>query len=552
MFDVIKFRQCFPLLRETNDGRPLIYFDNGATTQKPEVVIQRESDFYQCQNANVHRSAHYLSAQATTAFEQSRTVVKEFINANATEEIIWTKGTTESINLVAYSWGLHQLTHGDEIVLSYAEHHANIVPWQIVAQKTGAIINVIPLDATGVIDESTLDTFITSRTKIVCSAHVTNVIGKLNPIDAIIRRAKSVGAVTLIDGAQAIAHFPVDVKALDCDFYVFSAHKMYGPTGVGVLYGKRPLLEQMTPYQTGGEMIKEVRFSGTTFNKLPYKFEPGTPNIAGIVAFSSAISFINEYQLNQFHSYEQQLIDYCYQRLNDVDSLQFIVEGKPNVGIFSFVIKGHHQQDIATGLDSKGIAVRAGHHCAMPLMEYLNIDGCIRVSLSPYNSISEIDVFINALQQLLGQDAQHHASEPTTTTRKIDDVDAIITQFTNVKSWDSKHREIMMLGKSLVRMPKNLRTDNARISGCESAAWLTVNKRSDNTYYFEADSDAKVIRGLLVIVLAAYNYKTAKQIQHFDIEGYFSHIGLLQHLSPSRGNGLLAIVNTIKQSVIVE
>ena len=388
------FRALFPLLSEKVSGKEIVYFDNGATTQKPASVINTEKEYYQKYNANVHRAAHQLSAQATTAFEASRVQVQQYINAQFSHEIIWTKGTTESINLVAQSWGLQNLIAGDEIVLSVGEHHANIVPWQIVAEKTGAIIKVLEIDAKGRVDEQKIEQVITKKTKMVCCAHISNVVGKLNPIEKIIVRAKSVGAKTLIDGAQAVAHIPVDVQQLDCDFYVFSAHKMYGPTGVGVLYGKTLNLETMPVYQTGGEMIKKVSFSGTSFNELPFKFEAGTPNIAGVIAFSAAIEFISKHALNCHGNYQQSLIDYCFEQLSSLNEINYLVQEKPDIPLFSFTIDGHHQQDIAAYLDVAGIAVRVGHHCAMPLMEHLQLSGCIRLSLAPYNTIEEIDFFI--------------------------------------------------------------------------------------------------------------------------------------------------------------
>lgn len=551
LFELENFRSHFPILATKINDQAIVYFDNGATTQKPATVIDTEKEYYQKYNANVHRAAHHLSAQATNAFEASRTNVQQFINAKFSHEIIWTKGTTESINLVAHSWGMKNLTFGDEIVLSVTEHHANIVPWQIVAEKTGAVIKVLEIDSTGKIDEGKISAAITINTKIVCCAHISNVIGKINPIDRIIARAKSVGAKTLIDGAQAIAHIPVDVQQLDCDFYVFSAHKMYGPTGVGVLYGKTAELEAMPVYQTGGEMIKRVSFSGTTFNELPFKFEAGTPNIAGVIAFSAAIDFINKYRLNRCDNHKQLLTSYCFEKLSSVSEIKFLVNDKPDIPLFSFVIENHHQQDIASHLDAAGIAVRVGHHCAMPLMEYLTLSGCVRVSLAAYNSVEEVDYFIHILKLILNNTYNElEVTEVIDPKNESCEVDAILAKFAQSKSWDAKHREIMLLGKVLPRMPKALRSDETLIAGCESAAWLSISKSSSDIFSFSADSDAKIIRGLLVIVLAAFNNKTAQQITDFDIEQYFKALGLIQHLSPSRGNGLLAIVRKIRQAVL--
>ena len=551
------FRQCFPLIVNNEpltpsikQGAALVYFDNGATTQKPDCVIECAQDFYQNTNANVHRASHQLSTQATIAFEQARHSVKTFINANSTKEVIWTKGTTESINLLASSLGKTRLSPGDEIMLTVSEHHANIVPWQLVAEQTGAVIKVLSLDEAGRVDLTRFEQLLNEKTKIVCCAHVSNVLGKINPIRELIVKAKLFGALTVIDGAQAVAHFPIDVQALDCDFYVFSAHKMYGPTGVGVLYGKQALLEAMPPYQAGGEMIKTVSLrKKTTFNELPFKFEAGTPNIAGIVAYAKAIDFISQFEHSEITRYEQQLTQYCYQALSQIPEVTFVVSQQPDIPVIAFSIKKHHNHDIAASLDSYGIAVRSGHHCAMALMEHLNISGCLRVSMAPYNNIAEIDYFIQCLQAIIKHEQNSSIAINTSDPNHTNEITraAIIEQFSNVKSWDARHREIMLLSKQLKRLDKKQRNEQCLISGCESLAWLIAEKNSQGVFHFQADSDAKIIRGLLVIVLAAFNGKTVAQIQSFDINHYFERLGLMTHLSPSRGNGLLAIVNKIKQ-----
>jgi cysteine desulfurase/selenocysteine lyase len=559
-FEPEKFRQHFPLIVNnallntgTEQQTPVVYFDNGATTQKPDCVIECYQHFYQNINANVHRASHLLSTKATCAFEQARDTVKTFINANSIKEIIWTKGTTESINLIAASLGSKILDVGDEIILAVSEHHANIVPWQIIAEKTGAVIKVLPIDSAGKIDLVCFDKLLNDKTKIVCCAHVSNVLAKINPIKSIIQKAKTVGAITVIDGAQAIAHFSVDVQALDCDFYVFSAHKMYGPTGVGVLYGKEALLEAMPPYQSGGEMIKTVSFKEqTTFNSLPFKFEAGTPNIAGVVAFAKAINFISQHPSDEITAYEQQLTQYCYQALSHISEVEFIVEQIADIPVIAFTINGHHNHDIAASLDSYGVAIRSGHHCAMPLMEYLNISGCLRISLAPYNSVTEIDYFIACLIKIIKQESVHSIARVGQNSVDKNELESstMIDKFSKLKGWDSRHREIMLLGKKLDRLDKTLRKKDTLISGCESLAWLDGAQNSQGIYHFQADSDAKIIRGLLVIVLAAFNNKTAVQIQLFDINSYFEKLGLMQHLSPSRGNGVLAIVEKIKKIAI--
>jgi cysteine desulfurase/selenocysteine lyase len=558
-FSFTSFRQQFPILASKVNGKPLIYFDNAATTQKPICVINSYKNYYQSSNANVHRSSHALSARATVAYESVREKAQKFINAKNSKEIIWTKGCTESINLVAQSWGRTRLQPNDEIVLSYSEHHANIVPWQIVAKQTGAKIKVLPLTQTGEIDVVQLEGTIGERTKIVCFGHISNVVGRINPIEEIIRVANKYQALTLVDGAQAIAHLSVDVSALGCDFYVFSAHKMYGPTGIGVLYGKQELLEEMPPYQVGGEMIKAVSFEQTTFNDLPYKFEAGTPNIAGVVALGVAINFIEKQGHRGILEYERRLTQYCFEQLSSVEGLNFIVDEVPDIPVFSFTLAGQHHHDVATALDSVGVAVRSGHHCAMPLMQYLNIDGCIRLSLSAYNSFQEIDFTVQHLRSL--SESISNVSGDLSASKPDDiisvnalahsnvSVDDILAMFAKAKSWDSKHREIMMLGKKQLRLPDEDKTKLSLISGCESQAWLLCYQEADELFRFKGDSDAKVIRGLFAIILAAVDNKTAAQISAFDMDSYFAELGLLQHLSPSRGNGIRAIVQKIQRSI---
>jgi len=549
------FRQQFPLLdnfaKKQNNPLMNVYFDNAATTQKPQCVIDVQQKFYQQYNANVHRASHVLSAQATHAFEQAREKIRKFINAKDNKEIIWTKGSTESINLVAQSLTRNLLKPEDEIVLSASEHHANIVPWQLVAQQTGAVIKVLPLTENGVIDIAKLDSIITDKTKLVACAHISNVLGRINPIEQVIAKAKAVGAYTLIDGAQAVAHLKIDVQALGCDFYVFSAHKMYGPTGIGVLYGKEYLLDSMNPYQGGGEMIKQVSLiKPTTFNDLPFKFEAGTPNIVGVIGLGESADFLQNHlndALNKYSNYEKELTHYCYQALSGISEVNFIAQGEPDIGVIAFSLSGHHNHDIATTLDSLGIAIRSGHHCAMPLMESLQINGCLRLSLAAYNTFSEIDYFIHSLRQILTEQVSTDSESVQQNIRIHNDASHQIKEkFASAKSWDSKHRAIMLLGKELDRLDKELRNEQSLISGCESQAWLIGSQNAKGLFTFNADSDAKIIRGLLVIVLAAFNNKNSEQIANFNIEEYFETLGLMQHLSPSRGNGLLAIVEKIK------
>ncbi|MFQ2282316.1 aminotransferase class V-fold PLP-dependent enzyme [Aeromonas dhakensis] len=395
-----RLRSQFPALAQEVNGHPLVYLDNAATTQKPQTVLDAINHYYRADNANVHRAAHALSGRATRAFEDARETVARFINATRSHEVIWTRGTTEAINLVAQSWGVSELRAGDEVVLSTLEHHANIVPWQLVAQRTGAVIRVAPLDERGDLDMAAYLAMLGPRTRLVSVAHVSNALGTVNPVEQIVAAAKAVGALTLIDGAQAVAHLEVDVQTIGCDFYVFSGHKLYGPTGIGVLWGRTELLERMPPWQAGGEMIDRVSFSGTTFNSLPFKFEAGTPHIAGAIGLAAAIDFVMEQDRGALASHEAVLTDYLVAGLRQVPGLHLVGEPRQRAGAVSFLLADIHPQDAATLLDMQGIALRVGHHCAMPLMESLGIGGTMRASLACYNNRDDVDALLAALHKL--------------------------------------------------------------------------------------------------------------------------------------------------------
>ena len=397
---VLNIRDQFPILHQKVHGHPLIYFDNAATSQKPLKVIHAISEYYLQENSNIHRGAHYLSNQATEKYEKSREAVKRFINAESTEEIILTKGTTESINLVASCLSQSLFQQGDEILISGLEHHANIVPWQIAAEQTGALIKVIPILDSGELDLDAFKNLLSPKTKLLALSHISNALGTINPVEEMIALAKEKGALVLIDGAQSVPHMLVDVQALDCDFFCFSAHKIYGPTGIGVLYGKKSQLEKMPPYQSGGEMIKEVTFKGTTFNDLPYKFEAGTPNIAGGIGLLSAIEFMEEVGLEHIARREGELLAYATKKLKEIDGIQFFGEAKEKAAVISFLVDGTHPSDLGTILDKLGIAVRTGHHCAQPIMDRFEIPGTVRASFAVYNTEKEIDVFIEGVKKV--------------------------------------------------------------------------------------------------------------------------------------------------------
>lgn len=400
--DVENIRKEFPILNQTINGKPLVYFDNAATTQKPQRVIQAIVDYYSTYNANIHRGIHTLAEKATAAFEDTRRLVKEFINAPEVEEIIFTKGTTEGINLVAATYGRTYVKPGDEVIVSAIEHHSNIVPWQLLCEEKGAILKIIPFLEDGSLDLETYQKLLTPKTKLVAFGHASNSLGTVNPVKKMIQMAHNVGAVTLIDGAQAAPHLHIDVQELDCDFYCFSGHKMYGPTGCGVVYGKRVLLEAMPPYQGGGEMVDEVSFSGTTYNEIPYKFEAGTPNIADIAAFKEAIHFVNQLGKENIARHEQELLHYATDTMSQVPGLKIIGNAPEKVSLVSFVFDNMHHFDAGMMLDARGIAVRTGRHCTQPIMDKLCIEGTVRASFAVYNTKHEIDLLVEGLIRLSG------------------------------------------------------------------------------------------------------------------------------------------------------
>ena len=387
----------FPILNELVYGKPLVYLDNAATTQKPQVVIDALNDYYLHLNSNIHRGVHCLSQQATNEFERAREVVRQYIHAATTQEVIFTRGATESINLVAASFGRTYLQPGDEVIVSEMEHHSNIVPWQLACEAHGAKLKVLPFNAQGELIISELEALITERTKIVAVAHVSNSLGTVNPIAEIIRIAHQHDVPVLIDGAQAVAHCPVDVQALDCDFYCFSGHKMYAPMGIGVMYGKTQWLNEMQPYQGGGEMIKDVTFEKTTYNELPFKFEAGTPSVGDVIGLRTAIEYIQSIGLEKIAAYEQELLTYTTEKLSKIDGMRFIGEAAQKTGVISFLVGNIHPYDMGVLLDHQGIAVRTGHHCTQPIMTHFGIPGTVRTSFALYNTFEEADKLVEAV-----------------------------------------------------------------------------------------------------------------------------------------------------------
>ena len=400
MFDVSQIRKDFPILEEKIYGKPLVYLDNGATTQRPLTVVDKMTEYYLRYNSNVHRGVHYLSNKCTDANEEAREIVRKFIGAASAEEIVFTRGTTESINLVAHSFGEAFIHEGNEIVVTEMEHHANIVPWQMLCERKKAVLKVVPFNDKGELDMEAFGKLMNGRVKLVGVAYVSNVLGTVNPVKQIIDAAHAFGAYVLVDGAQAIQHIPVDMQALDCDFFAFSGHKIYGPTGVGVLYGKKSLLEQMPPWQGGGEMIKEVRFEKTTYNELPFKFEAGTPDFIGVIGLGEALEYVNRIGREEMARYEHELLGYAMEQIRAIPGIILYGDAAEKSSVISFGIEGIHPFDLGTLLDKMGIAIRTGQLCAEPVMQHFGVNAMARASLAMYNTREEIDVFCAGLKKI--------------------------------------------------------------------------------------------------------------------------------------------------------
>ncbi|MDA9982271.1 cysteine desulfurase [Gammaproteobacteria bacterium] len=398
-FDVERIRTEFPALQQKVHGKPLVYLDNAATTQKPNSVIEAIERYYYLDNANVHRGVHELSERATDAYEGARETIRSFLGADSVKEIIYTSGTTESINLVAYSWARSNIKAGDAILITEMEHHSNIVPWQLLCQQTGAVLKVAPINDRGELILEEFEKLLAPNTKFVAMVHVSNALGTINPVKQMIRMAHSMGAVTLVDAAQAAPHIALDVKDLDCDFLAISSHKIYGPTGIGVLYAKEKLLEKMPPFQAGGDMIDYVSFDKTTFNKLPYKFEAGTPHIAGAIGFCAALNYVQDLGLGVISAHERGILQYATQRILEIPGVSIIGSAALKCGVLSFTLEDAHPSDIGTILNYHGVAIRTGHHCAMPVMQHFRVPGTARASFALYNNRDDVDVFIAALKK---------------------------------------------------------------------------------------------------------------------------------------------------------
>ncbi|NVK11988.1 MAG: SufS family cysteine desulfurase [Gammaproteobacteria bacterium] len=524
-FPIAQLRREFKQLSTRVAGSPVIYLDNAATTQKPRCVIDALSRCYQQSYANVHRSSHALSRAATSSFEQARTIVAEAINAKP-NEVIWTKGTTESINLVARTFGDAILGAGDEIVISQIEHHANIVPWQQLAQRKGLKVRFARCQSNGELDIAHFESLINKHTKLVALHHVSNVTGQILPVDRIIESAKSVGAKVLLDGAQAIAHLEIDVERLGCDFYVFSGHKAYGPTGIGVLWARYELLEQMPPFLGGGEMISVVDEKGFEVQPPPLKFEPGTPPWPEAVALGAAFEWLEKQRAKGAMAYEHGLFEYARNKLATLPQLRLFGCDHDNVGVISMSADAS-AADIAAYLDTQGIALRSGAHCAQPLMAALGVEGLVRVSLAVYNTTEEIDALVEALQRFF---------ELSVESKPLEEVDLSFSGSTT-----ERFAKLMSLGQQLNPSSPELRSSDNLVRGCETNVWLSVDGRS-KTLSFEGDADSTVMRGLIWVMQHWLSGKTANELAKVDIDDFLSDLGVGQFITPTRRRGASAMI----------
>lgn len=576
-------RSDFPILATQMNGRPLIYLDNAATTQKPQAVVDALVHFYTRDNANIHRGVYPLSQRATDAFEGARRKVAEFLGGVEPAEVIFVRGATEAINLVAACWGRANLKAGDEVLLTGLEHHSNIVPWQLICKAVGAVIRVLPTSSSGELDLHQLDQLLGEKTRMVAMQQVSNALGTIHDCATIIKRAHAVGARVMIDGAQWVAHHPTDVRALACDFYAFSGHKLYAPTGIGVLWGRRELLEAMPPFHGGGDMIDTVTFEKTTYAPLPSRFEAGTPDIAGAIGLGAAIDYIRHIGWSQIEAYEQELLEYATEKMRTVPGLRIVGTGARKASVISFIIEQPPiaALDIASRLSNEGIAVRTGHHCCMPLMGALHIPGTCRVSLAMYNTRQEIDRLVEVLQAMVSS-RNARANEPAKSlaggatdqpavtsvhslSQQPDDdhqitfgkairptveesAEELIEEFLLFDDTESKTELLMELGQALPDTFATLKALSTPVPGCMSEVYLIGRPLPEQADKFEfvADSNAEIVRGLIAVLQALFSGQKAADILSFDVEKLFRKIGLDQFVSSQRRSGLDGMIRRIR------
>ncbi len=562
LFDLAKVRADFPILSRKAHGRPLVYLDNAATTQKPRAVIDAVSRYYELYNANIHRAVHLLSQMATEEYEDARQKVQRFLNAPSKKEIIFTRGTTEGINLVAQTYGRANVGPGDEVIVSWMEHHSNIVPWQMLCEEKGAKLRVVPINDRGEFLFDEYEKLLGPRTKLVSVVHVSNSLGTVNPVKRVVEAAHRRGVPVLIDGAQAAAHVRIDVRELDCDFYAISGHKLYGPTGIGALFGKEKHLRAMPPYQGGGDMIASVTFDKTTYADLPNKFEAGTPDIAGAIGLAAAIDYVESVGLENIAAHEDKLLRCATEKVGQIPGVRVLGTAARKAGVLSFVVDNPPVSalDIGVKLDLEGVAVRTGHHCCQPVMDRFNLPGTARASFAMYNTTEEIDHFAASLRKIVAEAAakarpaaaaapaveasyaKAWAASPQEAAEKLADV------FESFDDWGERYQQIIDFGKKIPPMPAALKTEANYVRGCQSTVHISARKRpgTADVLEFVADSDADLVRGLIGVLERVYSGQRAEDILSFDVEGFFARLGLDQHLTMGRRNGLAAMVQRVR------
>jgi cysteine desulfurase / selenocysteine lyase len=558
--DVRRVRDDFPILREKVHGKPLAYLDNAASAQKPRAVLDAVRQYYEHDHANIHRAVHLLSERATEAYEEARRKAQRFLNAGSPQEVIFTRGATEAVNLVAQTFGRQHVGPGDEVVISWMEHHSNIVPWQMLCAEKGATLRVVPVTDAGELRLDELERLLTPRTKLLALVHVSNSLGTINPVKQIVELARGRGVPVLLDGAQAVPHLKVDVQDLDCDFYCFSGHKVYGPTGIGVLYGKLARLEAMPPYQGGGDMIRSVSFDGTTYNDLPYKYEAGTPHIAGAVGLGAALDYVEEVGLDAIAAHEHHLLVRATERLSAIPGVRLIGTAKDKAAVVSFVVENPpiSALDVGTRLDLEGIAVRTGHHCCQPLMDRFGLPGTARASFAVYNTLDEVDRLADALEAIVigtprrptpavsSRPEPHYPPAVAASPNEV--ADDVAETFDLLDEWTDRYQYLIDLGNKLPPMPEELKTEPNRVRGCQSTVFLDarVKPGTADVVEFLADSDADIVRGLLALLQRLFSGQRAAQIMAFDVQGFFRRLGLDKNLSMGRRNGLGEMVQRVR------
>lgn len=554
-FDVQSIRNDFPILnRKVYDGKRLVFLDSAASAQKPQAVIDAVSHYYETTHSNIHRGAHALATEATDAYEEARKKVATFIGASLPEEIVFVRGTTEGINLVAQTYGRAGIEEGDEILITEMEHHANIVPWQMLCEEVGARLRVVPVNDKGEFVWDEFERLLGPRTKLVAVTHVSNTLGTINPVRDIVEAAHRQDVPVLIDGAQAVPHMRVDVSVLDCDFYTFSGHKLFGPTGIGVLYGKEHLLRAMPPYQGGGAMIRSVSFDKTTFEDPPFKFEAGTPDISGAIGLGAAIDYVEKIGLQNIGEYENELVKYGQEKLRSIDGLRLIGTADEHASILSFVVEGIHADDIGRLIDREGVAVRVGHHCTQPLMKRFGVTATVRASLAFYNTKEEIDALAAAVRKAIhvmtrtcpiGQAEVRPSSETIEQTQ-----DRIVREFSAITDWEERYQKIIDLGRRHPHIPEEFKQDKYIVRGCQSTVWLHAKLENDGRVTFSAESNAMIVNGLITLLLRVYSGRTIGEIIETQPR-FITEIGLSTHLSQARANGLAAMLEQIKNYAVV-